>query len=85
MGFKTPSTSSCEDMIVVVHMPGEHQKNMDLKILPQRLTLTSPKFHLDIPLPQPVDPQKGNAQFDKDTEKLTITLKMDRELDPINF
>ncbi|CAH0557854.1 unnamed protein product [Brassicogethes aeneus] len=85
MGFKTPSSSSCEDMIIVVELPGENQKNMDLKILQQSLTLSTPNFYLDITLPHPVDPQRGNAQFDKDAEKLTITLRMDRELDFVNF
>lgn len=85
MGLKNPTTASCEDMIITVHMPEENHHNMDLKIVKDKLTLASPRFCLDLPLPHPVDPQRGNAQWDKDQEKLTITLRMDRDLDLVNF
>lgn len=85
MGFKSPTTASCEDMIITIHLPEEKHQNMDLKILEDRLTLISPRFYLDLPLPHPVDPKRGNAQWDKDQEKLTVTLRMDRELDLVNF
>lgn len=85
MGGKGPSTSSCEDMIISVYLPGESRQNIDLKVTSNRLHLVSPNFRLDIPLPHPVDPQRGNAQWDKDAEKLVITLTMNREFDYINF
>lgn len=85
MGGKGPSTASCEDMILSVHLPGESRQNIDLKVTPNRLHLVSPNFRLDTPLPHPVDPQRGNAQWDKNAEKLIITLTMDREFDYINF
>lgn len=85
MGGKTPATSSCEDMIVTVDMPGEKFKNIDIKITKDKLDLLSPQYKLNIPLPHPVDAQKGNAKWDADKEKLIITLRMDREFDYINF
>ncbi|KAJ8939246.1 hypothetical protein NQ318_015204 [Aromia moschata] len=85
MGFKNPTTASCEDMIITIHLPEEKYKNMDLKIEKDKLNLVTPRFYLDLPLPQPVDPQKGNAQWNKDEEKLIVTLKMDREFDIVNF
>ncbi|XP_076271285.1 dynein axonemal assembly factor 6 [Rhynchophorus ferrugineus] len=85
MGFKTPSTSSCENMIVTIRLPGEKRQNIDLKIEAEKLVLVSPKYFLDMNLPHPVDPKKGNAEFDAKEEKLTITLNMDRELDLLNF
>lgn len=85
MGFKNPSTSSCENMVVAIHLPGEQRQNMDLKIEPLKLVLVSPRFYLDLDLPHPVDPKLGNAQFDSGEEKLIVTLVMERELDLVNF
>ncbi|EFA04053.2 dynein axonemal assembly factor 6 [Tribolium castaneum] len=85
MGAKTPSTSSCEDMVVTIDLPGEHMQNMDIKVLPKQLEVSSPNFSLNIPLPQPVHPQKGDAKWDKDRERLTVTLRMEREFDFVNF
>lgn len=85
MGAKNPSTSSCENMVLTVNLPGEHMQNIDLKVLKQSLELISPNFALKIPLPHPVNPKLGNAQWDKSGEKLVITLIMDREFDFVNF
>lgn len=85
MGNKGPATASCENMIVSVHMPGENRQNIDLKVTKERLDVVSPNFKLELPLPQPVDPQRGNAQWDKDTENLIVTLYLEREFDYINF
>lgn len=85
MGGKSPATASCEDMVLSVYLPGENRQNIDLKVTAERVELVSPNFRLDLPLPQPVDPQLGNAQWDKEAEKLIITLKMKREFDYVNF
>lgn len=85
MGLKNAGSASCEDMIITIETPGESRQNMDLKIKQDNLTLTSPRFYLNLPLPHPVDPQKGNAKFDSNTGKLIITLRMNRELDVVNF
>lgn len=85
MGNKGPGTASCENMILSVHLPGEDRQNMDLKVTAQRVELVSPRFRLGLPLPHPVNPQLGNAQWDKDSEKLVVTLATDREFDYVNF
>lgn len=85
MGAKTPSTASCEEMVLTVSLPGEKRQNIDLKIEKRHLKLISPNFRLNIPLPHPVDPQKGNAQWDSDAQSLNIILLMDREFDFVNF
>nr|CAH7741759.1 unnamed protein product [Callosobruchus chinensis] len=85
MGFKNPATASCEDMIITIDLPGENRQNIDLKILKDKVILVSPRFYLDLQLPHPVDPQRGNAKFDADSEKLIVTLRMDRDLDFVNF
>lgn len=85
MSGKTPATSSCEDMLITIEMPGEKFKNIDIKLTRSNLNLLSPKYKLNIPLPHPVDAQRGNAKWNTDDEKLLITLRMDREYDYINF
>ncbi|CAH1109029.1 unnamed protein product [Psylliodes chrysocephalus] len=85
MGFKNPTTSSCEDMLVTISLPGDSHFNMDLKIHKENLILVSPRHYLDLKLPHPVDPQQGNAKWDSAEEKLIVTLRMDRELDLVNF
>ncbi|KAB0800636.1 hypothetical protein PPYR_06376 [Photinus pyralis] len=85
MSGKSTSTASCEDMIIKINLPEEDFRNIDLKITETCLKLVSPKYKLEVPLPQPVDPQRGNAQWDKDAEKLVVTLRMNREFDFINF
>lgn len=85
MGNKSPATASCENMIVSVYLPGEDHRNIELKVTKQHLDVVSPNFKLGLPLTQPVDPQRGNAQWDNNSEKLIITLEMDREFDYINF
>lgn len=85
MSGKSTSTASCEDMILKVHLPEEDHRNIDLKITKKNIVLVSSKYKLDMPLPQPVNPKLGNAQWDKETEKLIVTLRMDREFDYVNF
>ncbi|XP_045470747.1 dynein axonemal assembly factor 6 [Harmonia axyridis] len=85
MGPKNPSTACCEDMIIEVYLPKDKRQNIDLKVKNNQLQIFSPNHVLDIPLPHPVDPQKGNAQWDQEQEKLTITLNMQREFDYMNF
>ncbi|KAJ3655159.1 hypothetical protein Zmor_014296 [Zophobas morio] len=85
MGAKTPATASCEDMIVTIDLPGQHVQNMDIKVHKNELVVYSPNFSVKIPLPHPVHPQKGDAKWDKEQEKLTVTLRMEREFDFINF
>lgn len=85
MSGKTAATASCEDMIVSINLPGEKYKNIDLKITKERLDLLSPLYKLGIALPHPVDSQRGNAKWDNSTEKLVVTLRMNREFDFVNF
>ena len=72
-------------MVVSINLPKESRQNIDLKIEKETLTLESAKFYLHLKLPHPVDPKRGSAQFDKEAEKLIVTLRMDRELDLVNF
>lgn len=85
MGAKNPSTASCESMTLTIYLPGEEHHNIDLKVTKERLDMTSTNYRLGIPLPHPVDPQLGDAKWDKEHEKLIVTLTMNREFDFVNF
>lgn len=87
MGLKTPATSSCEDMIVDIQLPDEtvNIDRMDLRVEVDSVHLQTPVYRLQLSLPHKVHPKKGRAEFDSDKKVLKLTLRMNRELDFVNF
>ncbi|KXJ80700.1 hypothetical protein RP20_CCG023820 [Aedes albopictus] len=88
MSGKTPSTASCENMIVEVFLSDEIGvgiHHIDLTVQAQRVLVKSPKYYLDLQLPHKVDPDKGSAAWLSEEKILKLTLKMDREYDFVNF
>ncbi|XP_062552324.1 dynein axonemal assembly factor 6 isoform X2 [Armigeres subalbatus] len=88
MSGKNPSTASCENMIVEVFLSGEKGvgiHHIDLTVLEQRILVKSPKYYLDLQLPQKINPEKGNAAWLSEEKILKLTLKMEREYDFVNF
>lgn len=87
MGLKTPATSSCEDMIINIDLPDEtvNIDQMDLKVEAEVVNLQTPVYRLSLPLPHKVHPKKGRAEFDSDKKVLKLTMRLNRELDFVNF
>ncbi|XP_061182557.1 dynein axonemal assembly factor 6-like [Saccostrea echinata] len=85
MGNKTPSTASCEDMVVKIKLPGTKAADLTLDVKSKFLDLRTPKYKLGLHLPHPVDHKSGKAQWDGDKEILNVTLRMQREYDFMNF
>lgn len=87
MGFKTPATSSCEDMVVEIQLPEEVVgiDQMDLNVTENEVQLKSPVYKLKLSLPQKVHPSKGRAEYDADKKMLKLTIRMNREYDFVNF
>ncbi|XP_063697542.1 LOW QUALITY PROTEIN: dynein axonemal assembly factor 6 [Culicoides brevitarsis] len=87
MSNKTPSTASCEDMILEIKLPGETATidEMELTITENFLDLPVRKFKAKIALPHPVDPNKGKATYNAEYNLLKLVLRMNRELDFVNF
>lgn len=87
MGLKTPSTASCEDMIVDIKLPDETVgiDRMELDLKEDNVDLKTPKYRLNFNLPQKVTPAKCRAQYDIDKKVLKLTLRMNREYDFVNF
>ncbi|XP_055598598.1 dynein axonemal assembly factor 6 [Uranotaenia lowii] len=87
MGGKTPSSCSCESMVVEVFLTGETVgiQHIDLAVEEQQIIVQSPKYYLKLALPHAIDPDKGNAAWLSDEKILKLTLKMVREFDYVNF
>lgn len=87
MGNKTASTASCDRMIITVHLPDETVTidRMQLTVNATSIDLQSPVYRLRLPLPHSIDPDAGSAQYDPDLRRLTLSLKMVREFDYVNF
>ncbi|XP_041976613.1 dynein axonemal assembly factor 6 [Aricia agestis] len=85
IGHKTPSSASCENLIVRIKMPGDKMENIDLSVETTRVTVDSSQYHLKFSPPHPVDPDRSKANWDAAEETLILTLKLDREFDFVNF
>ncbi|XP_076447035.1 dynein axonemal assembly factor 6-like [Babylonia areolata] len=85
MGNKTPLTSSCEDMVVKIHLPDTQMADVTLDVKSKFLDCRTPKYLLGLHLPHPVDHKNGKAQWNAKTHSLQVTLRMTRDLDMFNF
>ncbi|XP_072170974.1 dynein axonemal assembly factor 6-like [Diadema setosum] len=85
MGRKTPATSSCEDLVVKIKLPGVKYADVELDVKDKFLDCRTPKHKLGLHLPHPVDSKNGQAKWDGNKETLMVTLRMTREYDFVNF
>ncbi|XP_039765052.1 dynein assembly factor 6, axonemal [Pararge aegeria] len=85
IGPKTPSSASCENLVVRVKMPGDKKENVDLAVDNSSVTIDSSRYHLRLPLPHEVNPDTSKATWDPAEETLVLTLKLEREFDFVNF
>ncbi|EDO44478.1 predicted protein [Nematostella vectensis] len=85
MGNRNPSSASCEEIVVKIKLPDTEYKDVDLDVTDTFLDCRTPKYKLGIHLPNPVDSKNGKAKWDKRTELLTVTLRLVREYDFLNF
>ncbi|XP_069129554.1 dynein axonemal assembly factor 6-like [Argopecten irradians] len=85
MGNKNPATASCEDMVVKIQLPDTKISDMTLDVKSKFLDCRTPKLKLGLHLPHPVDHESGKAKWDSDKGELSVTLRMKRDLDFMNF
>ncbi|CAH1644889.1 unnamed protein product [Spodoptera littoralis] len=85
IGPKTPSSASCENLIVRIKMPGDKKENVDLTVDTNSVAVVSSQYSLKLPLPHGIDPDRSKASWESDQETLVLTLKLDREFDFVNF
>lgn len=62
-------------------------KEIEADIVNRRLVVNSPKYHLDLYLPQPPAENQDShgAKWDSDKKQLVVQVKLERELDYVNF
>ncbi|XP_013168195.1 PREDICTED: protein PIH1D3 [Papilio xuthus] len=85
MGPKTPSSASCENLVVRIKLPGDKKENVELTVDTKSVTIQSPQYYLKLALPHDIDPDNSKANWDSVKESLVLTLKLDREFDFVNF
>lgn len=87
MGLKTPATSSCEEMILDIQLPEETVgiDQMDLDVENDAVHLQTPAYRLKLSLPHRIHPKQGRATFDTGKKVLKLTLRLNRDLDFVNF
>lgn len=87
MGNKSSATSSCDEMIIKIQLPDESVgiDRMDLSVSNKEIDLQTPVYRLKLTLVQPINPNKGKAQYDVSKKLLQLSLKMEREFDFVNF
>ncbi|KAH3695144.1 hypothetical protein DPMN_082600 [Dreissena polymorpha] len=76
MGNKTPSTASCEEMVVKVKLPGTKLADVTLDVKTKFLDCRTPNYFLGLHLPHPVDSKSGKAQWDGKSETLNYVPEM---------
>lgn len=80
MSSKDPSSTSCEDLVVRIQLPGaEGAAELDLDVKDTYLKLSSPQYKLSIHLPHKVDGERGKAMWDAAKKVLLVTLRILRE------
>lgn len=85
MGPKTPSSASCEDMIVTIKLPEERFSAIDLDLTKDYVKVNGFLYKLDLHFPYSVNPDRSNAKWNQSNEELILTLRMSREFDFMNF
>jgi len=69
-----PSSSSCQQLVLKINLPGNKMSDLDLDVQKQSLVLSSPDYLLATYLPLPVDHSRGKAQWDAKSEMLLVSL-----------
>ncbi|VDL92130.1 unnamed protein product [Schistocephalus solidus] len=96
MGNKTPTTASCEYMVIRVKLPSTSMDQIKLDIKEQFLDLRTPLYSVNLTifsllsklglhLPNPVRPDSSKAKWDVERSILELTLLNCRDLDFMNF
>lgn len=85
MGNRTGATMSCENMVVRVKLPNTKIADVHLDVKKTFLDCRSPNFKLGLHLPHPVDEASAGAEFNSDTNELSVTLRVIREFDEFHY
>ncbi|KAI3384147.1 hypothetical protein SNEBB_006126 [Seison nebaliae] len=82
---KNPTTASCENMIVKIHLPNENLKDVILDVTSKYLDCQTKRKRLGLHLPHEVDKEKTKAEWNATKSQLNVTLFPIRDFDCFNF
>ncbi|XP_076373293.1 dynein axonemal assembly factor 6 [Tachypleus tridentatus] len=86
MGNKGPSSISCEDIVIRIHLPKTQTiEEIQLDVTKSFLNCSTKTFRLGLHLPYQVDPQAGKAEWNSCEEELAVSLRLVRPFDELNF
>ncbi|KNC30611.1 hypothetical protein FF38_11985 [Lucilia cuprina] len=87
MGNRTNASASCEDLVIDILLTDDDTPSdkMQLTITENEVDLGTSIYHLKLPLMHPINVDRCHAKYHADQCKLTLTLRLRRELDFVNF
>lgn len=87
MGNRTNASASCEDLVVDILLPNDDTPSdkMQLNITTTEVNLSTRIHHLKLPLQHKVNVNRCRAKYHANEHKLTLFLRLQRELDFVNF
>merc|ERR1719230_76000 len=75
-----PSSDQCQELLVKIWLPETQLKDISLDVLEDRVLLQAPKFRLNLPLPDKVKKDSGNAKWDKLAGLLSVSVPIDKKV-----
>ncbi|CAK0895352.1 unnamed protein product [Prorocentrum cordatum] len=75
-----PSSDRCQELLVKIWLPDTQLKDISLDVLEDRVLLQAPKHRLNLPLPQRVKKDSGNAKWDKVSGLLSVVIPIDMKV-----
>ncbi|KAI8123500.1 hypothetical protein CVS40_5981 [Lucilia cuprina] len=83
MGNRTNASASCEDLVIDILLTDDDTPSdkMQLTITENEVDLGTSIYHLKLPLMHPINVDRCHAKYHADQCKLTLTLRLRRELD----
>eukprot|EP00929_Paragymnodinium_shiwhaense_P113558 TRINITY_DN8183_c0_g1_i1.p1 TRINITY_DN8183_c0_g1~~TRINITY_DN8183_c0_g1_i1.p1 ORF type:complete len:201 (+),score=57.52 TRINITY_DN8183_c0_g1_i1:89-691(+) len=75
-----PSSDHCNELLVKIWLPETELRDISLDVLEDRILLQAPKHRLNLPLPNKVKKDSGNAKWDKLKGLLSVVIPIDMKI-----
>jgi len=74
------SSDHCGELLVKIWLPETELKDISLDVLEDRILLQAPKYRLNLPLPNKVKKDSGNAKWDRLKGLLSVVIPVDMKV-----
>lgn len=74
------SSDHCSELLVKIWLPETELKDISLDVLEDRVLLQAPKYRLNLPLPNKVKKDSGNAKWDRLKGLLNVVIPIDMKI-----